>query len=192
MKWLYCLAATAAGLAAVPASAQVTDNTYNLTFTDGTAIVAPSLTDNHGPGEYQDTFLFTLDQAGTFSGSLSTQQLLNPAGHVISDIDFGNSLGGVSLDGNTPFSLPLGGGSGLEVVNLGTISLAAGIHKLVVNYTVMKAGGGNAAAFAGPVNFAAAAVGSVPETASWAMFVAAFGLVGSTLRSQRRRRVSFA
>jgi len=42
------------------------------------------------------------------------------------------------------------------------------------------------------VNFAAAAVGSVPETASWAMFVAAFGLVGGTLRAQRSRRLSLA
>ena len=190
MKWLYGLAATAAGLAAVPASAAVTFNTYNLSFTDGTAIVAP----DHGrraPGEYQDTYVFTLDQAGTFSGSLTTQELLNPAGHVVSDIDFGNSLDGVSLDGNTPFTLPAGGGSALEVVNLGSTALAAGIHKLIVNYTVVKAGGGNAATYAGAVNFAPA-VGSVPETATWAMFVAAFGLVGTSLRMRRKPRVTFA
>jgi len=73
MKWLYCLAATAAGLAAVPVSAAVTFNSYDISFTDGTAIAAP----DHGrraPGEYQDTYVFTLDTAGSFSGSLSTQQ----------------------------------------------------------------------------------------------------------------------
>jgi len=191
MKWLYCLAATAAGLAAVPASAAVTFNSYDISFTDGTAIAAP----DHGrraPGEYQDTYVFTLDTAGSFSGSLSTQQLLNPAGHVVSDIDFGNSIDGVSLDGGIPFSLPLGGSSGLEVVNLGSTSLAAGIHKLIVNYTVVKAGGGSAATYAGPLNFVPDSVGTVPESATWAMFVAAFGLVGTSLRQRRKPRISFA
>jgi hypothetical protein len=190
MKGLYCLAAAAAGLVAIPASAAVTFNTYDISFTNGTAIVSPG-NGRNAPGEYQDTYLFTLDQAGTFSGSLTTQQLLNPAGNVVSDIDFGNSIDGVTLDGSTPFTLPSGGGAGLEVVNLGTTSLAAGLHKLIVNYTVAKAGRGNAAAYAGPVNFAPAVVGSVPETATWALFVAAFGLVGSSLRLRRSRRVSF-
>jgi len=192
MKWLYCLAASAAGLAAVPASAQVTYNTYNLDFTDGTALVTPSTHGRNAPGEYQDTYLFTLGSAGTFSGALTTQELLNPSGNVVSDIDFGNSLDGVSLDGDTPFALPLGGGTGLEVVNLDTTSLAAGLHKLVVNYTVVKAGAGNAADYAGTVNFAPAVATAVPETATWAMFVAAFGLVGIGLRTRRSARVSFA
>ena len=190
MKWQICLAAVAASMVAVPASAAVTLNTYNLTFSDGTAVVTP----DHGrkaPGEYQDTYLFTLDEPGSFSGSLTTQQLKNPAGHVISDIDFGNSIDGVSIDGGIPFQLPNGGGSGLELVNLGSTLLSAGLHKLVVNYTVLKAGGGNAASYAGVVNFAPSDVAAVPEAATWAMFVAAFGFVGTSLRQRRKPRVSF-
>jgi hypothetical protein len=190
MKWLSLLAASAAGIAAVPVSAAVTYNTYNLTFTNGTAVVTPDQ-GRRSKGEYQDTYLFTLAEAGTFSGSLTTQQLLNPGGKVVSDINFGNSIDGVSLDGGIPFALPIGGGSGLEVVNLGTTSLAAGLHKLVVNYTVVKAGRANAATYAGAVNFAPAVV-AVPETASWMLFVAAFGLVGMSLRQRRTARVSFA
>jgi hypothetical protein len=189
MKWLYLLAATAAGVAAVPASATVTYNTYNLSFTNGTAVVTPDQ-GRRAKGEYQDTYLFTLAEDGTFSGSLTTQQLLNPGGKVVSDINFGNSIDGVSLDGGIPFALPLGGGSGLEVVNLGTTSLAAGLHKLVVNYTVLKGGRANAATYAGAVNFSAAAV-AVPETATWMLFVAAFGFVGVNLRQRRQARVSF-
>jgi hypothetical protein len=190
MKWLSLLAATAAGVAAVPVSAAAIFNTYNIGFTDGTAIVTPDHS-RRAPGEYQDIYLFTLDQAGTFSGSLTTQQLKNPAGKVISDIDFGNSIDGVSIDGGIPFELPLGGGSGLELVNLGSTLLSAGLHKLIVNYTVLKAGGGNAATYAGAVNFSPSAVGAVPESATWAMFVGAFGLVGLSLRQRRKARVSF-
>jgi hypothetical protein len=177
-------------MVAVPASAAVTLNTYNLTFSDGTAVVSPDHA-RKAPGEYQDTYLFTLDEAGSFSGSLTTQQLKNPAGHVISDIDFGNSIDGVSIDGGIPFELPNGGGSGLELVNLGSTLLSAGLHKLVVNYTVLKAGGGNGASYAGVVNFSPSDVAAVPEAATWAMFVAAFGFVGTSLRQRRKPRVSF-
>jgi len=189
MKWLSLLAASAAGIAAVPVSAAVTFNTYNLSFTNGTAVVTPDQ-GRRAKGQYQDTYLFTLSEAGTFSGSLTTQQLLNAGGKVVSDINFGNSIDGVSLDGGIPFTLPIGGGSGLEVVNLGTTSLAAGLHKLVVNYTVLKGGRANAATYAGAVNFSPAVV-AVPETASWMLFVAAFGFVGMSLRQRRTARVSF-
>jgi len=191
MKWQIGLAAIAASVVAVPASAAVTMNNYNLSFSDGTAIVAPTQ-GRRAPGEYQDTYLFTLDDAGTFSGSLTTQQLRNPAGKVVSDIDFGNSIDGVSLDGGIPFTLPAGGSAGLEAVNLGSTLLSAGLHKLVVNYTVLKAGGGNAATYAGAVNFTPSVVAAVPESATWAMFVGAFSLVGMSLRQRRRPRANFA
>lgn len=188
MKLFACIAAASCALA-VPASAAVTFNTYNLTFTNGTVVAAPSPARNV-VGEYQDTYVFTLATAGTFSGSLTTQRLRDPNGVIVSDIDFGNSISGVLLDGGMPFANPLAGSDALEVVNLGSTMLAAGTHSLVVNYTVQTASNANAATYAGPLNFAAAA--AVPEPSSWAMFVCAFGVIGAGLRQRRAARVSFA
>jgi hypothetical protein len=190
MKLLALAAAgTAAVMAAAPAAA-VDFNTYNISFTNGTAIVMPTPA-RTTPGEYQDTYVFTLSEAGTFSGSLTTQRLRDPAGDIVSDLDFGNSIDGVSIDGGIPFDLPLAGSDGLEVVNLGSTLLQAGTHYLVVNYTVQTASSANAASYAGPINFAPA-VASVPEPATWAMFVGAFGAIGGVMRRRRSTRVSFA
>lgn len=179
---------TAAVMAAAPAAA-VDFNTYNISFTNGTTVVMPSPA-RTAPGEYQDTYIFTLDQAGTFSGSLTTQRLRDADGNIVSDMDFGNSIDGVSLDGGIPFDLPLPGSDALEVVNLPSILLSAGEHRLVVNYTVQVASTGNAASYAGPINFAP--TGAVPEPATWAMFVGAFGLIGAGMRRRRPARVSFS
>jgi hypothetical protein len=186
MKLLALAAAGAAVLSAAPAFA-VDFNTYDLSFTNGTAVVSQSRT---APGEYQDTYVFTLDQAGTFSGSLITQLQTNPAGDIVSNLDFGNSIDGVSIDGGTPFDLPSAGD--VESVNLASILLAAGTHSLVVNYTVETASLGNGASYAGPINFTpSAATTDVPEPATWAMFVGAFGLVGASLRQRRTARLSY-
>jgi hypothetical protein len=186
MKLLALAAAGAAALSAAPAFA-VDFNTYNISFTNGTSIVGQSRT---APGEYQDTYVFTLDQAGTFSGSLISQLQTNPAGDVVSNLDFGNSIDGVSIDGGTPFDLPLAGA--LETVNLASILLAAGTHSLVVNYTVQTASLGNGASYAGPINFTPSVTTTdVPEPATWAMFVGAFGLVGASLRQRRSTRVAY-
>jgi hypothetical protein len=190
MKLIACIAVASACAVAVPASAQVTYNTYDISFTNGTTVATPT-PPRTVVGEYQDTYVFTLAEAGTFSGSLTTQRLRDPDGNIVSDLDFGNSIDGVSLDGGTPFDNPLGGSDALEVVNLGSTMLTAGTHRLVVNYTVQTASAANAATYAGPLNFAPAITPSVPEPASWAMFIGGFGAVGAGLR-RRRTRLSFA
>lgn len=186
----YAAAGAAVLLASAPVAAAVEMNTYNISFTNGTTVVMPSPA-RTTPGEYQDTFVFTLDQAGTFSGSLTTQRQRDPSGNIVSDLDFGNSIDGVSLDGGIPFQLPLPGSDALEVVNLPSVLLSAGEHRLVVNYTVQVASAGNAASYAGPINFTPSATAAVPEPATWAMFVGAFGMIGGTMR-RRRAQISFA
>lgn len=186
MKLFTLLAAASACVVAVPATAAVTMNTYNIAFTAGTVNAVPTVRTT--VGEYQDTFVFNLDTAGTFSGSLSTQRLRNANGVIVSDIDFGNSIDGVALDG-VRFDDPVTGQDALEVANLASTFLSAGSHSLVVNYTVLAASRNNGATYTGPLFFAS--TGAVPEPASWAMFIGGFGLVGAGMR-RRRTSVSFA
>ncbi len=197
MKQLALAAAAAATLAA-PAFAAVSYNSYNLTFTNGVGFVTPAVAT--APGEYQDTFNFTLDAMATFSGSLSTQRLRDVNGNIVSDLDFGNSLptdgvflSGGSLGGNLDFSLPTGGSDATELESLASTLLGPGAYTLTVNYTVTAADAINGASYAGPAfATAAAAVPSVPEPATWAMFVGAFGLAGMSMRQRRSTSATFA
>lgn len=187
MKLLALLGTAAAFAVAAPASAAVIVTDYNLTFTNGTAFIVPEA--KTAVGEYRDIFTFVLPTAVTFSGSLSTQRLFDENGAVVSDLDFGNSEGGVFLDTNTAFGNPQPG-DGLEVVNLTTTRLAAGTHKLTVNYTVNTASADPGAVYSGSATVAR--VAAVPEPATWAMFVGAFGAIGASLRQRRRSAVTFA
>ncbi len=197
MKQLAFTAAIAAIALAAPASAAVTYNSYDLTFANGAGYITPAIAT--APGEYQETYTFTLGSTATFSGSLSTQRLRSPDGTIVSDLDFGNSLptdgvflSGGTLGGNLDFQLPTGGSDTLEVENLASTLLGAGTYTLTVNYTVTAADALNGATYAGPV-FAAMgpSVPSVPEPATWAMFVGAFGLAGVSMRQRRSASVTF-
>ena len=186
MKRMRLLAASiGAALLSLPAQAVVFTN-YTLSFdSSGVGFVVPNSAT--APGEYQDIFTFTLADAMTFSGSLTTQRLRDEGGTIVSDLDFGNSIDGVSIDGGVPFNMPDSGTDALETVNLGTTLLAAGTHTLTVNYTVDTASAAHGAAYAGPVQVAA--ITDVPEPSVWAMFLCGFGLIGAGLR--RKPRVSF-
>jgi hypothetical protein len=65
----------------------------------------------------------------------------------------------------------------------GTVSLAPGDYRLVVNGTATSGG-----SFDGTVTILAA----VPEPATWAMMLLGFGAIGLSMRKRRGSRVSFA
>jgi hypothetical protein len=188
MKLVALLGAAVLAFAA-PANAAVTVTNYELNFTGGAGFVAPTV--RTAPGEYQDIFTFFLAAPSTFSGSLSTQSLFDAAGTVVSDMDFGNSIDGIYLDSaiDTSFETPLPNSDGLEVYTLTSTLLGAGYHTLTVNYTVNTASEANGATYAGPMFTSVAAV---PEPATWAMFVGAFGVVGLSLRSRKRQQTAFS
>jgi len=191
MRSFIALAIAAVGIGA-PATAAVTYTNYALNFTNGTTYVFP--TPAVAPGEYQDIFSFSLANAATFSGSLTTQSLVNANGQYVSNLTFGNSLPsdgvfltGGSLPGSLNFAEPTTS-NGTSTENLASTLLGAGAYKLTVNYTVNAADAGHAATYAGPVF--AASIAAVPEPASWALFIVGFGAVGAGLRSQRRARTA--
>jgi hypothetical protein len=187
MKMLAMLGAALVVVAA-PANAAVTVSNYELNFTDGAGFLTPDV--RTAPGEYQDVYTFFLGATSTISSSLSTQSLFDQFGNVVSDMDFGNSIDGIYLDGaiDQSFVTPLPNSEGLEVYTLASTLLSPGYHTLTVNYTVNTASSGVGATYAGPVF---ASVASVPEPATWAMFVGAFGAVGASLRSRKRQQPAF-
>jgi hypothetical protein len=183
MKMLAMLGAALVAFAA-PANAAVTVSNYELNFTDGAGFLTPTIRTE--VGEYQDVFTFFLGATTTISASLSTQSLFDQFGNVVSDMDFGNSIDGIYLDSaiDNAFVSPVPNSEGLEVYTLASTLLAPGYHTLTVNYTVNTASEANGATYAGPVF---ASVAAVPEPATWAMFVGAFGAVGASLRSRKRQ-----
>lgn len=175
MKYLRCLgAAVAVAAFALPASATT------LVFTSGHADVDGSSTTT-GTG-FSDLFTFTTATPMAVSGSLTTHSLTSLSGSIVEDLDFTSvTLDGITFanhntsDANEEFSIP-------------SQFLASGNHTLTVSYNVDVASSANAAAYSGDIYLAPAA--PVPEAATWAMFVCAFGMVGSGMR--RRRPVALA
>ena len=187
MKWITSAACAAIVLVtAVPATATT------LTFVGGTALASSTVQTT--PGNYIDLFSFSASDGDLFSGSLTTHELLadpsDPASDVLSNLDFtAASLNNMTTGLITNFTVP--GAATSETVSLPSTVLTAGDYALTVSYTVTAASADSAASFSGPINLAAGEPGTVPEPASWALFICGFGAIGVGLRVHRRPRVDF-
>lgn len=190
MKTIATLVAAAVLVTGVPASAAVTVNDYTLSFAGGSELVFP--TPATAPGEYQDNFTFTLVDPAAFAGALVSQQLTSPLGAVLSNLDFGNSLGGIFLDGT---AYGIGAGSmGLDLELLPASLLLAGSHTLTVNYTVTAASSTSVAAYLGLFALSSLpTVPAVPEPGTWGLLLLGFGTLGAAMRRRSTvTRVSFS
>lgn len=174
MKTMRTLAA--AMLAATTGTAALATD-YPVTFVAGTYTPAPTPNTATGVG-LVDTFSFTTTGVTRFSGALTTRQLFDLAGNVVSDLDFVS----IFLDG---FGWTPDGSNNdvLESFARASTTLGAGDHVVTVTYNVDTASANNGATYGGVFNLTTS---DVPEPASWLMMLGGFGLLGATMRRQRR------
>lgn len=185
MKFGFVALAAGAMLAAsAPASAAVIDVSGNFGTFGGAQLAL---------GTYTDTFTFMTTEAKAISGGVSTDQLFNTGtGALWADLD----LFSVTIDAGTANALsftPDVGNSDLhEAYSLLSSTLAAGTHTLAISYRVDTAMNGSPAGYSGHLTLGnSPATSAVPEAATWAMFVGAFGMIGGSLR-RRKQEVTFA
>jgi len=129
-----------------------------------------------GAGTFSDTFTFTLPTSGFGSGSvISSTVLMNGVTSLtFSSVKFNGIDLAIGSNGNLVFA----GGDALPVV-------AGQLNTLLVSGT--SQGG---ASYGGNLTFIPSAV---PETATWMMMLAGFGMMGAGLRYRRRSStVAFA
>lgn len=173
------VAAAAFTIAVAPVSATEfhVGDIPNFYLTSGTP-TSPSITANFGNGydsavNFDDSYLFTIPQNGTGSGSISTSfssaaNMLTITGLWINDVEF-------TVPSN---------GSG-QYLAVSDIPILSGVLNTIrVKGTTSSLGG----TYSGTATFSAAAV---PEAATWAMMLCGFGLMGATMRRQRTS-VTFA
>ncbi|MFA7439913.1 MAG: FxDxF family PEP-CTERM protein [Sphingomonadaceae bacterium] len=119
-------------------------------------------------GNFQDTYLFTIDQFGTGSGSVTTSTtLLNSS----TDLDlisvFVNGLAAtkvVSADGLS------------ETFSISNVPIFSGVLN-TIEINGLSRGQGS---YGGQATFL-----PIPEPGTWALMIAGFGLVGFAMRKQR-------
>lgn len=129
-----------------------------------------------GAGTFSDTFTFTVPSTGLGSGSvISSTVLMNG----VTSLTFSKvSFNGMDLTISALGNLVFAGGDGLPVA-------AGQLNTLMVSGT--SQGG---ASYGGNLTFIPSAV---PETATWMMMLAGFGVMGAGLRYRRRSStVAFA
>ena len=127
-------------------------------------------------GDFSDTFTFTLPESGFGSGSVITSSV--NMGSITSLMFTSVTFNGVSLAINNDGALQFSGAAGLPIV-------AGQLNTLLVSGT--SQGG---ASYGGNLTFVPSAV---PETATWMMMLAGFGMMGAGLRYRRRSStVAFA
>jgi hypothetical protein len=127
-----------------------------------------------GEGTFSDTFTFTLPAAGFGSGSVISSNVGGVTGLTFSSVTFNGTSLTINSNGNLTFA-------GVNNVQI----FANQLNTLVVSGT--SAGG---ASYGGNLTFVP---GAVPETATWMMMLAGFGMMGAGLRYRRRSaNVKFA
>jgi len=175
----FCVAVGAFALGASAANATVfhIGDVPNFYITSGTP-TSPSITANFGngfsgPTSFDDIFEFTIPQNGTGSGSISTSfsSLANKL--TITDL----LINGVS------YAVP-SNGSG-QFLAVSGINIVAGVLNTIEVIGTTSSQGGT---YSGTATFSATAV---PETATWAMMLGGFGLMGAAMR-RRKVNLTFA
>lgn len=121
---------------------------------------------------FDDLFTFTIPQIGVGSGSISTSFSSSSNKLTITSL----LINGVSYP--VPFT-----GSGQSATVGGIPILANVLNTIEVKGFTLRSG-----SYSGTATFQAAAV---PETATWAMMLGGFGLMGATMR-RRRTSLTFA
>lgn len=129
-----------------------------------------------GAGMFTDTYSFTLPDSGLGSGAVTTS---TAALFSVTDLD----LYSVTING-TPTTTNSGIGA-VEFSGISGVPITAGVLNKVV-ITGLSRGNGSYGANA---SFSPAAV---PETATWAMMLGGFGLMGASMRKSRKAAVSYA
>jgi hypothetical protein len=125
-------------------------------------------------GTYSDEFDFSLSIPYTFAAFLSTISVKGAG-----NIDF---IGGYIDTVSNPFTFASEsfGTATIDVGSSGALDLAAGAHKIFVDYKVKT----------GPASYSLdVSVAPVPEPATWGMMLVGFGLVGAGMRSRKRSMV---
>jgi len=149
----------------------------NFYITSGTPF-SPSITANFGNGfttktTFDDSYEFTIPQNGTGSGSISTSFSSASNKLVITDL----------LINGVHYVVP-SNGSGQYLAVSGITILDGVLNTIEVIGKTSKRGG----TYSGTMTFTAAVV---PETATWAMMLSGFGLIGAVLR-RRKTSPTFA
>ena len=174
------LFASAGALALIAPAANATvfhvGDVPNFYITSGTPF-SPSITANFGNGfsgplSFDDTFEFTIPQNGTGSGSISTSFSSSSNKLTITDL----------LINGVHFVVP-SNGSG-QFLAVSGINIISGVMNTIEVIGTTSSKGGT---YSGTATFSAA----VPETATWAMMLGGFGLMGAAMR-RRRTNLTFA
>ena len=121
---------------------------------------------------FDDTFEFTIPQNGTGSGSISTSFSSLSNKLTITDL----------LINGVHFVVP-SNGSG-QFLAVSGINIISGVMNTIEVIGTTSSKGGT---YSGTATFSAA----VPETATWAMMLGGFGLMGAAMR-RRRTNLTFA
>ncbi|UAK24384.1 FxDxF family PEP-CTERM protein [Sphingomonas nostoxanthinifaciens] len=182
--------ATAATLAGTAQASSISyTNGDTIAFTSGSASINGSSI--YAPVSQTDVFTFDATAGSVFSGTISTHLLRadadDPSSMVLSNLDFTSVTLTNPSGTSTSYAIP--GASPDETVALPTSVLAAaGLYTLSIAYNVTAASAANSATYDGGLHLS---TGAVPEVATWAMFVVAFGMVGGSVR-RRKTVVAFA
>ena len=172
----YLCAAASLAVVAAPANAVV------LTFLGGHAKVdGPQSTSGAVTGtNFSDLFTFSTSTLATIAGSLTTHSLSDLDGNVVQDLD----ILSVTLDGFTFQNFSTSDAN--EQYALASTALAAGSHTLRINYNIDTASATNLVGYSGDLFLTpGSAFAPAPEAATWALFVAGFGVAGSSLRRRK-------
>jgi len=135
--------------------------------------------DGIAAGTFTDTFVFTIPQTGTGSGSVITSTTGLGA---VTDLDFLEVL-----FNNVPVTVTKLEGGLIEMAAASGISIVSGVQN-TLSITYESRGNGS---YGGQLTFAP---GAVPEPATWALLLLGFGTVGFAMRRRNKQnaRVQFA
>ena len=175
----YLCAAASLAVAAAPANAVV------LTFLGGHAkLDGPQSTSGALTGmNFADIFTFTTNSLATIAGSLTTHSLSDIDRNVVQDLD----IRSVTLDSFVFQNFSSSDAN--EQYALASTALGAGSHTLTINYNIDTASANNLAGYSGDLFLTpGSAFAPAPEAATWAMFLAGFGVAGSALRRRKAVR----
>ena len=190
MKLYAALAASLVATIAVPASAATFLGATTLaspTFNRPVAGTPPTSLSGAGTAVHYQTVAFTVATTGSYSFLMSAIAPTNwdtylglyansfaPGSPLTNALTYNDDFPSIGLSG---FSYTLTAGTSYIALATGFSNSDVGTYSLAINGP-------------GAVTFNA---GAVPETATWGMMIAGFGMMGAALRTRRRStKVSFA
>lgn len=140
-------------------------------FSNGSGSSLAQWTQAPGAGNFLDTFLFSLPQAGKVTVSITSTQTAGPP----TNVNFNAT--------NVKFN-----GTVVPIISRGVFELRTLVGKAVNGGTsalVVQGSSGALGTYSGTLTYA------IPEPAMWALMILGFGITGAAMRT-RRRQVTFA